>query len=93
MSLPTTLPLTRNSTWVTATLSLASALIVTEPLTVAASAGAVRLTDGVVSGGGEPLLSMVTLWALLVVVLLPSLARAVIVAGPLARLVESQLML
>ena len=45
------------------------------------------------SGGGEPLLSMVTLWALLVVVLLPSLARAVIVAGPLARLVESQLML
>ena len=45
------------------------------------------------SPGGVTWLSMVTLWALLVVVLLPSLARAVIVAGPLARLVESQLML
>ena len=61
MSLPTTLPLTRNSTWVTATLSLASALIVTEPLTVAASAGAVRLTDGgVVSTGGSETLSTAT---------------------------------
>src|SRR5687768_1886579 len=87
-SVPTTVPLIRNSTWLSASLSAASAARVTRPLTVVPSSGAVRLTvGGVVSG-----LSIVTA-TLVLVVLMPaaSVARALIVAGPSASVLESQL--
>src|SRR5687768_15901965 len=85
-SVPTTVPLTRKSTWLTPTLSLASAASGMLPLTVAPSAGSVRLT----AGGAVSGLSIVIVRAADVVVLpAASVARALIVAGPLARLVVS----
>ena len=51
VSLPTGVPLTRNSTWASASSSVASALSSIVPLTVLPSAGLVRLTVGLVVSG------------------------------------------
>jgi hypothetical protein len=87
VSVPTRVEPTKNSTFATAMLSAAVALMATFPPTVAPSAGAVRLTVG---GVTSAFWTVAELAADVVALPFVSVALAVIEIGPSATVVEFQ---